>query len=1091
MKKARTEQGHSDPARKKDMVPRRRLQKLGLRIPDYRITTIIAPAGYGKTVWASSLLDEPEWPTTVWISLDRQDAEPSILLHHLIHNFRMIWPAFGNGPALTLASVENLTRDWPIVVWSFLEQIPVTFDILLIIDDLHFIYQNKTCCAIIEFILNKLPPNVHIVLIARNNPPFKLYRQELDDELLQIKTVDLLFSVQEARSLFSSMDIKLSSEDSAVLFARTEGWAVGLRLLGIYLKQSKNELNDALQDYNQIDSSFYDYLMHEFLDNMPGGLRDFFLEASLLPFLDIRLCNAVFQRTDSAGNISSLSDYGLISPLEDEPGVWRIHHLIGAWLQNSVAILRSSDYINSLRDRVSVFFEQSGDIYRAIEQMVLAKNWHRVADLIHKYGYEYFTLTARMDVLYEWIEMLPDELLEDDCWLLYFKGLSILYIDDNRAFQMISAAADLAQQNSDLKCEACALLAMILCAVSSGTLERCESVGERVLNKAASVKDSKSRGEFLTAALHYAMATENLQEGMRLSHQAMRLKLHPELRMWANYTTSHMLFRQGRLSRSRSLIEETLAMPFVQRNERRLMIGFEVLSEVTFTMGDYQAFEEANKKSLDLASKYNMPGVVGRAYYLQAHRCYREGRLAEARQHFDLAEEYFVAGGIVHFANQVAVDMLLLRMADGEDPALLLEEILTLKTKFAELPYGLGVDYMVNSLAGIAAMEAGQLELASQLLQISSQHWNIIGAKQHQAGTDLLISHLLLLQGREKESDNLLRKALSASETWQWQNFWEWHHQTIYTMCQRALQKNICAGWAAHLLSRWFPEQLRQDLGSLLISANNQLQTLASNFYQRHFLDTGRTVLHVFFLGGFKLFANGLEVGESNWKTKKAENLFKFLVADRNLHNKEYLMQQMWPEDDSYSSDGRLRMTLSYVRKALATAGLPSDCVLVQRGIVSLNPHYEIYCDYESFSEDARKAIGYSRTGHPYPIPELEKAMRKYNGYFLPEDPYLEWTNNLRIALHNLSLELLGQLAQQRYTSNQLPASLRVCHEYLAKDPVDESIIRLAMTILWKMNKKPKAIALFHNLNEILYREYNTSPEPETLALYQNIHDRI
>lgn len=1074
----------SEPARVKDLVKRKRLEPLGQRMLEYQVTTVVAPAGYGKTVWVSSLLEIPGWPASVWISLDRQDSEPPILLYHL---FRSLSRIYQNPDALrTLMSLENFEKEWSIAAEAFLDALPHDHQLMLILDDVDFLYDNQIAVAIIEFILARLPYNIHIVFIARNTPPFKLYRQEIKNQLYRIGSRELLFLEDEARVLFANMKLGLSDSDVVALYARTEGWAVGLRLLGMYLQQPGSSLEEALQSLQQENSSSYIYIMNEFLAAMPSSLRDFLVDASILPYLEIKLCYAALECTDSERMLGILSGYGVISPLKDK-GIWRMHHLFENWLQDIAAKQRGPGYLNEIRERAAVFFEQSGDINRAVEQSMLSARWDRAAQLIHEHGSEYVNSGFRMDILYKWIEKLPEKLVESDCWLLYFKGMSILNVDDPRAFQILSSAADLAVRTRDIKCEAGAIWSMLLPAIFSGDVEKSEIAGRRLMSNPELMTNPLSRKEALAAALQYAMARDSLLEGIEISRQVLKLELPPELSIWVRYTVGYLLLRLGRLQEARQIIEQTLTMPYVSENERRLIVGYEALMDITFIMGDFKALDEACRLCLELGKKYGMLGIMGRVYYLQAHCHYREGSYSEARRDFDAAYEYFTSAGIVHFANQTAIDILLLRISNGENAEELLARFLELKSLFDSIPYGLGIDYMITSSGGTIAMEAGQFELAGQLLEISARRWREIGSKLSLTGTNLLMAYLMLLRGKEKSCDNLLRKALGAAEASQWVNFWEWHQETIYTMCWRAIYQNIHPHWAANILRRWFPKQSRQKLSLLLISPNDELQALAADFFQQSFQSTGKVVFSVFYLGGFRLFINGLEIEESNWKTQKAEDLLKYIIADRRMSNKEYLIQQLWPDGDPESNDGKLRMTLSYVRKALASAGLSPESVVMHRGVISLDADFEIHCDYRTFIEEARNALRYAGTNRPLAIQSLEQAIGIYTGEFLPEDIYEDLTMGLRSTLHNLYLEAMAELAQLQFSRNNFPAALLTCNHYLAQEPVEETIIRMAMSILLRMNKKYKAIELYRKFEATLLQDYNTTPEQETAALFQRI----
>lgn len=299
--------------------------------------------------------------------------------------------------------------------------------------------------------------------------------------------------------------------------------------------------------------------------------------------------------------------------------------------------------------------------------------------------------------------------------------------------------------------------------------------------------------------------------------------------------------------------------------------------------------------------------------------------------------------------------------------------------------------------------------------------------------------------------------------------------------------KDIHASWAARILNRWFPGRSRHDLGSLLASSNERLRSFASSLFQSCSEECGADVFHIFYLGGFRVFFNGLEIPKSAWKTQKAENLFKYLAANRGAHPKEIIIEQFWPGSDYTSGDASLRMTLSHVRKAIGLKGNNRDIVILQRGKVYLSPRAEIYTDYDLFTAEAGKAVQYLEDNSPHAMVTLEQALQLYDGSFLPGDIYDDWTNNLRDNLRRIHLQVMVKLAQVYYSKNNLSSALQVCQRCLAHEPADEQMVRLAMKILWQTRQKRKALNLYRELEKTLAGDYDTAPEPETTNLYYEI----
>jgi len=1068
------------------VVARHQLNELGSAIIQHRVTTLVAPAGYGKSVWVASLLEQPEWPLTAWLSLDAHDSDPAYLLYHLILALKMILPDFGAESIRTLASVKSAALEWSIIVNEFIREIPLELDLVLVMDDFHLIHGNTVICSIAEHLIRYLPPHVHLVFISRVNLNINLYQQELAGDLLIIPAQQLLFSREETARLTSLLDMDLPAKDIADIHQHTEGWAVGLRLVAQVIKSSGNSLTQAYSALKQKNSNLRQYLNNELLASLPQPLQEFFMASALLPYLETELCNAAFKRSDSSVMLEELHTRGLLSQVQDEPVTWRMHHLIGEILSDYINHQRKPEYIARIRKRAGLFLEKSGNIDGAIEQAVATGEWSRAAGLINKYGYNYYMLSSRQESLFKWIDCLPPEVVNTDPWLLYYKAKSIIQIDDLLALSLLFSALTLASELGDIKCEINCLLSIINIHLLIGQLEQGRAIGPRIMATPGFFTDPRSRGEALAAALGYAIFNDDLRLGLKLSRQVLRLKLNDELRISVLYGSAIIQHRLGNLPHARLLLEEALAMPIVQGNERLSATIYSILATVLILLGDFPAAEAAANRLLQISQKYNMVADSARAYRALARMHWRENRCTEAQREFTLAYNCFLEGENT-YAFPTAMELMLPRLKNGENAIDLFKEALGLLDDIMSNPVGQGGEQLRLSMAAIVAIEANQLDFARYLLEQSVNHWLEKGARINLAGCYLLLAHVHLLQGDERLSDKFLKKALNLAEAGQWVNFWEWHDETIYTMCSRAITKNIHINWACRILNRWFPQRCRQELGHLLIANHTDLNDFAESFFQDYHKNTGADIIHVFYLGSFRVFVNGREIPRQNWRTKKAETLFALLAAHRGYQSKEALIDQLWPDSNYKSGEASLRMALSHARQALGQHGPIDESVILYRGQIHLNPAIEVYNDYELFRERTKEAQQYRESASPYAINAMEAALHLYNGPFLEGDMDNQWVQNERISLQNLYLQILEKLALFRYETGNLASSLQLCQQYLALEPVEESIIRQAMQILHQTGHKRQALSLYRKLESDLRNEYNTPPDPETTILCQKI----
>ncbi len=143
-----------------------------------------------------------------------------------------------------------------------------------------------------------------------------------------------------------------------------------------------------------------------------------------------------------------------------------------------------------------------------------------------------------------------------DPWLCYFKGKSVLHIDDDAALALLVAAANMASSQGNIQCEACCLLAMSSALVYSGGMENVKEVGQHLLTQPSLLKDPQAHGIALTIALGQTLFEDDLPRGMKLSRQALCLELSPENRMLVLYGSTMIYQRLGNLVYARQLAEE-------------------------------------------------------------------------------------------------------------------------------------------------------------------------------------------------------------------------------------------------------------------------------------------------------------------------------------------------------------------------------------------------------------------------------------------------------------------------------------------------------------------------------------------------------
>ena len=375
-----------------------------------RLILVSAPAGFGKTVIVSEWVAgcdrlEPEVRPS-WLSLDEGDSDPARFLAYLVAALRTAVPDVGQGVLDMLQSPQPPPTES--MLTALLNEITaLPHDVVLVLDDYHVV-ESESVDQALAFLLEHLPPRMHLVIATREDPHLPLARLRARGQLTELRAVDLRFSPTEtAEFLNRVMGLGLSAEDITDLETRTEGWIAGLQMAALSM-QGRADASSFIQTLTGSHRFVLDYLVEEVLQRQPQRTRSFLLQTSILDKLCGTLCDAVTGQKQGKGMLEGLERGNLfVVPLDDKRLWYRYHHLFADVLQAHL-LEEQPDQLPALHRRASEWYEENGWRSDAIRHALCAEAFEWAAELIERAGLMTEDSSQAATWL-KWTRALPDE----------------------------------------------------------------------------------------------------------------------------------------------------------------------------------------------------------------------------------------------------------------------------------------------------------------------------------------------------------------------------------------------------------------------------------------------------------------------------------------------------------------------------------------------------------------------------------------------------------------------------------------------------------------------------------------------------------
>jgi LuxR family transcriptional regulator, maltose regulon positive regulatory protein len=636
-----------------------------------KLTLISAPAGFGKTTLVSTWV-AGDSKKAGWLSLEEVDGDPTRFLTYLVAALRMVAPNTGEGVLASLQSAQPSPTAW--LLPDLINEISTIHDhFLLVLDDYHTIESTAVDDAL-GYLLEHLPPQMHLVIATREDPQLPLARLRARDQLTEVRAADLRFTHSEAAGFLNrAMGLSLSAYDISALDSRTEGWIAGLQLAALSMRGHGNPeaVTGFIRTFTGNHRFVMDYLVEEVLEQLPGSVQAFLLRTSILDRLCGPLCDAVLRDPSTPGQetLEYLERANLfIVPLDDERRWYRYHHLFADLLRRRL-LLRlpqrpplplhekttpssgsGSDSVPELHRRASQWYEENGLELEAFHHAAAAGDVERAERLIEGnglHGVPLYFRGASAPVL-NWLESLSPTVLNTrpSLWVTYASAL--LLVGQNMAVEEKLQAAEAA-----------------LGAHDRGQAAELDDKARHLIARIASMRATM-------AVVHHDVEAIIAQSQRALEHLEPN-DLH--LRIAAKWTLGYAYQLQGERAAAEQVYTDILSRSGSLGDSIYTIAAMVSLAQVQEAGNHLRLATTTYKRAIELAGNPPQP-IASEAHLGLARIHYQWNDLGAAEEHAEKAVELMRRMDRVHSFASYSVLVSQLRLAHGDVPgaAAILEE---------------------------------------------------------------------------------------------------------------------------------------------------------------------------------------------------------------------------------------------------------------------------------------------------------------------------------------------------------------------------------------------------------------------------------
>jgi LuxR family transcriptional regulator, maltose regulon positive regulatory protein len=1092
------------PPRVPGILHRPRLIEQICKNQDKRLLFILGQAAQGKSTLAATYAGTQEIPVA-WLNLDEGDSDPVNLFYWLINAFQHIltdqdFSFLRSYPSSSPGLREAVYRDW---VQAMFEQI--NDPIQLVLDGLDRLLTKAPSFLFLQTLAHEAPPYLRLIMLSREEPPFGLQELKMKQKAHVLTNDDLAFSLEETRAFFrETRKVSLNPSQVAKIHLSTEGWVGGLLLFSEALNrlpegEREKYISEKMPDRFRMET--FQFFEEVILSSQPTEIREFLIKSSILDKMEAEFIGNLLETGDMEEVLRGAARKNLFVQSNYKEGkgwVFRYHQLFRDFLLLKFNTELSTETQKALFLKAGLLYQQRGRLEEAVRYFLKAGAYESAVSCIEKVGTD-LVGSGRMADLLQWLQALPEEIVQGNPWLLYYLSQTRRFTAPAENLPILYQAFTHFEKGGDLRGYLRSLTALIGQTVFRGhelvPISVLLTKGEDLLNTMGHDLYPRERSHLWT----------QISQGLIL--------INPRKAYWAGQN-AYLIARETK--------EPLLQIIALNRGFHALVL----LQEISLA-------DEKSKEIEKLLRKHPLPeiGIFYRS--LRGLLSFFKGDLENMEAELEFAQKECERLGLTYMYTGLLPNFMVLKMNLGQH-----REAEELGQRILQVSAAQG-----NSItAGLALLNLGRncyfkgdYNKAKEYLQQSRQILSAEGSSSPWYLHWLGILRGSLWNSSEQDETTLkdLQNALDYSSSISSGSAIEAHFNMALISWQKKDRNKaafhlhsgiemargkgliyfpyrsprdiarVCAltielgnqedsDYAVKILSTRQPPQAESELERLSKHGDPIIRAKALKIRLALHRST-LPILKIETLGGFRVIRSGSSVKEEEWHGSQAKNLLKAILAQGEEGvRKEVLKESLWPEGQPAKVEKIFKIALHRLRQVLepetdkrygySYVRLKENRVSLDKGICEVDVDKFLALLKEGEQREESQQIEEALSFY-------QEAADLYRGDFLPDDSYAEWADSRREELRRKYLGLLFKTARIHEDRGAARRAISFYEKAVEVDPFSEEAYRRLMVLYAGMGKRNEALKIYRSCEKALREGLNTEPEALTMSIYKKIQN--